>query len=52
MAAPVLEKCAKQRRVKFPKGSWQGSNGILYEGSCYADIEVDMDSILYFKNIK
>ncbi len=48
MVAPVLEKGATTKVVKFPAGNWKDSNGKIYEGNFEAKIPVDMDTILYF----
>ncbi len=51
MAAPVLEKGAKSKKVKFPCGRWKNADGSIYEGNTTENIAVTADSILYFKKV-
>ena len=48
LVAPVLEKGATTKMVKFPAGNWKDSNGNMYDGNCETEIPVDMDTLLYF----
>ena len=47
LVAPVIEKGAKSKRVRFPEGEWKDSEGNIYSGE--KDIPVNADSILYFE---
>jgi len=51
LVAPVLEKGAAYKYVKFPSGRWKSADGVIYNGNCEKIISVDMDSILYFVRI-
>ena len=51
MSAPVLEKGAKYKIVRFPSGMWKGADGTVYNGGSEEKIPVDMDSILYFRRM-
>ena len=48
LVAPVLEKGASTKIVKFPRGNWKDKDGKMYYGNCETEIPVDMNSILYF----
>lgn len=48
LVAPVLEKGATTKMVKFPAGNWKDSNQNMYDGNCETEIPVDMDTLLYF----
>ena len=48
LVAPVLEKGARIKKVRFPLGKWTDESGKIYEGGKVSDIPVDMSSIPYF----
>ncbi len=48
LVAPVLEKGARIKKVRFPLGKWTDENGKIYDGGKVSDISVDMSSIPYF----
>jgi len=48
LVAPVIEKGAKTRTVKLPKGIWEGSDRKEYVGGKEIVLPVDISSIPYF----
>ena len=48
LVAPVIEKGATTKAVKFPTGNWKDKDGKVYAGNCETEIPVDLDTILYF----
>ena len=49
LVAPILKKGECKKRVMLPHGMWQSSTGEIYSGDCEIIIDVDMDTILYFR---
>lgn len=52
LAAPVVEKGAKIKKVYLPEGTWKGSDGKIYEGSAVLDLPVTIESAPYFTREK
>lgn len=48
LAAPVVEKGAKIKKVYLPEGTWKGSDGKIYRGETISEIPVNIDSMPYF----
>lgn len=51
LIAPMLEKGAKTRKVKLPKGRWIDASGKRWNGGSEIIIPVTLESIPYFKKV-
>jgi alpha-glucosidase (family GH31 glycosyl hydrolase) len=49
--APVLEPGATTRPVLVPPGHWQGSDGSVTSGPAEIVLEVDLESMPYWRKI-
>lgn len=51
LVAPVVEKGATIKNVRFPKGRWKDADGNIFEGGKTVCINADMDTLPYFERI-
>jgi alpha-glucosidase (family GH31 glycosyl hydrolase) len=51
LSAPVLEPGATTRPVIVPPGRWQGSDGSVTSGPAEIVLEVDLESMPYWRKI-
>lgn len=52
MAAPILEKGATRRNVKFPSGKWCDADGtVISNGNETLTLDAPIDKLLYFENM-
>ena len=52
MVAPILKKGALTRNVVLPKGKWLSDDGKMYKGGKTYQINVPLDRLPYFKQVK
>ncbi len=52
LVAPVVEKGASSRKVVLPKGKWQCCCGKEFEGGTTVELDVDIDTLIYFTKVK
>jgi len=52
LVAPVLKKEQTKRTVILPKGKWQASDGVIYQGGKRIEIAVSLNTLPYFQKIK
>ena len=51
LVAPVLDKGARKRSVKLPKGKWQLSSGKTIEGGKIIELDVALSDLLYLEKM-
>jgi alpha-glucosidase (family GH31 glycosyl hydrolase) len=49
LCAPVLERGASIRHVRFPPGDWRGSDGTMFHGPTELDIPVTLESMPWWR---
>lgn len=49
LLAPVLEKGATSRLVKFPVGQWKSTDGDIIQGPCQAVVEADLSCLPWYR---
>ncbi len=52
LAAPVLEKGARERTVIIPEGKWQSADGKIIEGKSQTRLFANVDELIILKRIK
>jgi alpha-glucosidase (family GH31 glycosyl hydrolase) len=48
LVAPVLEKGARSRRVRFPRGRWLGDDGTFVEGPTELEVEAPLSRLPFY----
>jgi hypothetical protein len=51
LVAPVLQKGQTRRLVRFPKGRWQGDDGLIVEGPCEKEIETSPSCLPWYTRV-
>jgi alpha-glucosidase len=51
MAAPVVRKGERSRKVSFPTGVWKDAEGILRKGPCEQVVDAPLEKLLWFERI-
>ncbi len=51
LVAPVLKKGADKRRVVFPPGKWQRTDGEIISGPCTMELPAPIDTLLWFREV-
>ncbi len=49
LVAPVLEKGAESREVRFPKGTWNGDDGSRVQGPCTATVQAPLSRLPWYR---
>ncbi|HVV72092.1 MAG TPA: glycoside hydrolase family 31 protein, partial [Verrucomicrobiae bacterium] len=52
LVAPVLEKGARVREVRLPKGRWTSADGKRYTGPARLQVPVGLDELCYFEKVR
>lgn len=52
LVAPVIEKCARERNVVFPKGKWQDSDGNIFDGRKSYVVAAPLEKLPWFRRIE
>lgn len=52
LAAPVLTKGTRERKVLFPAGRWQAPDGTVYEGNTECVLPAPLDKLLWFRKVE
>lgn len=52
LVAPVLEKGASEREVRFPEGSWQGADGSVVNGPCTITVDAPLAVLPWYRLVK
>ena len=51
LAAPVLVKGQRSRKVKLPEGRWKGADGVIYEGGHTITIDAPLEQLPWFEAV-
>jgi alpha-glucosidase len=51
LVAPVLEKGARRRSIRFPPGNWKGDDGSLVAGPKTVEVEAPLDRLPWFRRV-
>ena len=51
LAAPVVTKGTRERRVFFPAGRWQAEDGTVYEGGTSPVLPAPLEKLLWFRRV-
>jgi alpha-glucosidase (family GH31 glycosyl hydrolase) len=51
LVAPVLEKGAISRRVRFPKAKWRGDDGRIVDGPCEVEVAAPLERLPWYTRI-
>jgi alpha-glucosidase (family GH31 glycosyl hydrolase) len=51
LVAPVLEKGARRRSIRFPPGNWKGDDGSLVAGPKTVEVEAPLDRLPWYRRV-
>ena len=49
LVAPVMDKDARKRTIRFPAGTWQGDDGSVVEGPRTVEVDAPLDRLSYYR---